>query len=322
MSFSRSFPRFVRPRHRPCWLALVWLLVVGSGVVWCQDGSARELVRSLTYQNGRIDRWGTKRGLFDCAGAAGEAKEDRSYVDALVGEPGVALRPLEDGLSSIQSQGARSAFATNAPWLLYAYGQIAGTAGSARLREMSGRAELGFLQNGLDDSIAAAMGLTSYLSPSHVPLADVGCRAPEAEDALDRFVVFWLKGDLESLKSELGPNAARDLDSAVTSGEWKRLRVDLAPSAATAHLAVGYRTGTGEAWLRPRLVRGEAVRHEVADRTALRVGLTDSAGGACGAIIVEITSEAVPGRRVRYRVDGGNVLAIMRLLSACASVGK
>jgi hypothetical protein len=273
----------------------------------------------LTYQADRPDKWGTRRGVFSCAAAIGEAKEDRAYASLLIKAGTSALPAINDALISLETNGERSAFATNAEWLLFAYARIAGRTGVDRLRAMTAITGLAFLQNGIDDSIAASLGLTSYVSASHVLTSEIGCRPQEPADALDRLITSWAKGDAQVFQASLGPDAKSALASMMLGRTWVELRNELWRIPRATYFSLGYRLKTSDPWAEPRMSREEiAGSQTLASTLHIQTELRNGTGRQCAMQEFTFILDSKPeGGRPRYVVNNSDLTSVLRTLAGC-----
>src|SRR5206468_571240 len=103
----------------------------------------------------------------------------------------------------------------NSKWLLLAYARIRGPAAYPRLRAMADNPRLRYLSGDVDQSLAIALDLTSYISASRIANEFVCCRSEEPRHALDQLILAWLQGNRQRMEEALGPHARLSLDSLV-----------------------------------------------------------------------------------------------------------
>lgn len=302
----------------------VALLPTSYGRAQTQDQSPSDLIRFLTYQSDRPDKWGVVRGIFSCGAANGEAREDRAVARSLVRLGVLAIPDIEEALDSIERLGQQSKFATNSGWLLFAYARIEGSAAYPRLRRMIGKPELAFLQNGLDNSLALSLGLTSYVSASQVPMRISRCRRDEPRDALDQLILAWERNDRPWLEAILGPSARAALNTLLKGRTWEGMRAELWHGDSSADVAVGYRFEVPGPWSEPEETLDDRAEHENATMSLANPDLdtlfTDGAGGDCGRHRVKFLKTQVDGSAaVTYLVDNSDLGDLLRSIASCAT---
>ena len=174
--------------------SVLFLLLPAIGSAQTQPQSASDLIKHLTYQDGRP---GTV--LVSCGILAGIAAEDRATAQSLVKLGDAAEPELDTALDSIGKQGNSSKFAAGGHWLLHAFAKIKGPAALPRLRKMIGNYRFGFLDSSLDSAAASALGITSYVSSWRQPIPDssTSCEGPTPRQSLDRFILAWERKDHE-----------------------------------------------------------------------------------------------------------------------------
>ena len=308
------------------WAAALWIVtfLVGDNHGWAQPApsSPSDLIRFLTYQSGRPDKWGLKGGIFSCAAAVAEAGDNRAAADALVAEGGGAAAALQAALDSLETHGSQSEFATNAGWLLLVYARIKGRESYVRLSKMVGKPALNFLQSGLDDSIATALDLTAYISNSRQQ-AGSRCRRDEPRDALDQLILAWERDDSESFDPRLGPRGKAALAYLLNGRTWEEMRSGLWPARPKGRVAVGYRFEISGPWAEPAVdfapvgdLRQTGIEPE---RPEIETRFLSGGGAACGVRRVPFVATRDIDGTAKYLVDDADLGDFLRTLSACVT---
>jgi len=271
------------------------------------------LVKFLTYQSGRPK--GPGLGIVsDGCGVDEQGLEDRAAVKSLVSLGAKAIPAIEEAIGSLEKGGPQSGLGYNLAWLLYAYAKIKGPGAVDRLRSLANDPKFAPRQLVLDESVALALGLTSYVSSSRLPLLVLGCRSPQPRDALDQMILAWERADRASLEDSLGPRAGVALESLLAGrpfasmwfGYWFR-------GPYGAH-AVGYRFLISNGWSEPELgFEGEEPVPE--DTPEIETRFADKSGVDCGAQRVRFAR----GGRAGYLVDDGDLGGLLGLVASCAA---
>jgi hypothetical protein len=315
-----------------------------------------DLVRYLTYQSDRPDAHGAEKGqfsAFSCGPLLGEARDDRALANRLVAMGDSALPALEQALSSLEANGVKSPFASEAEWLLLAYAEIKGPAASTRLRRMIGKRLLKDYAVSLDESVALSLGLTSYVSafrktndhqcsvensdavilPSRpckpasreIPIETFHCdRGGEPRDALDQFILALETGNRLLLEWSIGPQAkstVRQLPKRTTGA----IRVHSGSGAP----ALGYRFAVAGRWSepdenlvqdrRPGNLAGTYINPE------LETSFSTRTGRLCGQTRIQFSSTPMtrfPGGPWQYFVDSPDLVKLINVIAACANGGS
>jgi hypothetical protein len=286
------------------------------GAVSCQpdERSPDEIIRHLTYQN-RAGR----RGLaaFDCGSSLERKRDNREVANSLVRLGGSAVPDLDKAIDSISKNGEHSTYAINAEWLLYAYATIKGPTSSPRFWRLIEDSKVEFLRPALDDSLALALGLTSYVDSRRLLAKTFTCRHPQPRDALNLLVLAWLRGDRQWLEASLGPNAME----ALRATAWADLRVRV-PSYQKRVLAVGYRFEPAGSWSQPELTLDPQQPESVhtTENPELDTTFVDRSGAGCGTHHVRFLMAALQNTsRASYLVDSSDLRELLELVSSCAS---
>jgi hypothetical protein len=120
----------------------------------------------------------TSRSVGELSLGCGMFSKYRSAAASLANAGPSVLPKIEKVLDSIEERGLHSPFVAGAGWMVNIYGCIRGRAAYPRLRRMIENPELAFFRRDLDDAIAQAFGLTSYVSASNVMLPVLDCNHP------------------------------------------------------------------------------------------------------------------------------------------------
>ncbi|MBS1856007.1 MAG: hypothetical protein JST11_11625 [Acidobacteria bacterium] len=285
-----------------------------------QPKTPPELIRYLTYQSDRPDKYGMVKGrsvTFSCGPALGEARDNRALTRALVGFGSAAVPALEDALDSFEARGRESGGEGEAKWLMLAYARLKGPAALPRLRRMYGNPRLPSYLDSLDASVALAFGFTSYLSslrgtriyqyrecvengaistlsltpcPSFQkerPIRWIRCdRGNEPRDSLDRLILAWQADNRTAVEATLGPRAKSALREALENRSWDSLRKELQSGTSGRNVGMGYRFNAPGRWSEPdETLEEEREPTNLADvpnSFELETLFYDSLGHSCG----------------------------------------
>ena len=288
-----------------------------------------------------------------CGALYSAALDSERATKSLVELGGAAMPDLEDELDSIERGGEVSALFSNDAWLLFAYARIYGPAAFPRLHRLARLArgpDLADLRGGLDSSIAASLGLTSYVSGVREPMdgfhsvldfslaASLGlssdgstlgpmpvvrCGPQEPRDALDEVILAWERNDRRWLEKNLGPRAKAVLNSMLKGKAWADLRTELWPGTSDRDdVALGYRLKIPGLWAEPAMAQPIAQSWGKSDfrgdptDPAISTQFTNSVGKDCGERVVEFSQDGGPRK---YLVDDPNIGYLLRLIGACAA---
>ena len=307
--------------------ALFALLPLPFALAQSDIEAAYEIVSRLTYQSGRQQPEFLKMGLFTCGLALAEDREDRALTKSLVTLGNSALPAIEDALQSLEILGIKSEVYGKARWLLLAYARINGAGAYDRLRKMYGYGDPNLESTAahVDDSVALAFGLTSYVSAfraieeskiDQLGLPTVHCnRGGQPKDTLDRFVLAWEMSDRKLLAETLGRNVKSSLDR-MPIGIWGSPPLD--PSAA-----IGYRLLIEGAWPEPDETLQELPPQPTTasdpDNPSILVAFKNRRGGDCGKFTVGFLSIREGSGSVSYLIDDANLPGLLRVMSACTA---
>ena len=259
--------------------------------------------------------------VFSCGPALGEDRDDRAIARSLVEAGFSAVPAIEDGLDSFKAHGQQSAVASKVDWLLLAYAQIRGASAFSRISGMIGDTNLVDHAIGLDNSVAVALGLTSYVSSfrgmgevfhqctiprsTGVTLSPTPCVAPsreipmehdlrcnrghEPKDALDKFIFAWEMGDRLLLETSLGPAARGAFDQLLKYQSWTKVRAQFWHATIRGGVVgIGYRFAVAGRWAEPeetlREERGTSGAEETPRDPVIETFLKNRSGKDCGRI--------------------------------------
>lgn len=114
----------------------------------------------------------------------------------------VSLPFLEKVLSDLETAGVKSRYFMNARWVYIAFARIQGPSSFGRLRQLMNTTE--HHQESLDDAVALALGITSYVSArSREPAGRTCNRVGEPRFAMNRIALGCQQADLSMIQSAL-----------------------------------------------------------------------------------------------------------------------
>jgi len=306
-------------------LATAAMLAFGVISVRAQEGkirdrSAAELVHFLTDPIDPL-QWPDP---LDRSPARAEA--NRAAANSLVALGSKAMGDLDMAFDEIERRGEESPLARNAKWLLLAYATIRGPESYQRLRAMIDNPRLRFLDRDLDNSLAVALGLTSYVSAARLDYPFVCCEEPR--QSLDRLILAWMQGDRLSMEGELGSSARLALGLLLANRSWPDMRAEVWQGVPGPESAVGFRFENPGDWSRPEDTLDKALRDrrrtvhldKIPKQPRLVTEFVDRAGNDCTRL--EIRFVEVPTDRgsilVKYVVDERDLEGLLRTISRCA----
>ncbi len=275
------------------------------------------LVRFLMYESRQ-----PKNPMTDIGASCGideDGREDRKAVKALVEMENRAVPALEQAFKSMEA--GEKYLVPNAHWLFYAYAKIRGPVSFPRLWKMAGNPNLEKLQLTLDDSIALALDLTSYVSSYRNLVRVFRCRVKQPRDGLDQLILAWEKDDRLWLETTLGPKARRALDSLLRETTWEDMRKKIWPTQSKTDVGVGYRFDISHIWSEPQAFL-EDYRDVSESEPAIDTRFMGRSGGACGHVrlkFVKAVASVPPGYQA-YLVNNSNLEELLHLISACAAM--
>jgi hypothetical protein len=293
-----------------------------------QDKSPTELVRSLALGH-------PCDSSYTSIGTCNDLSMETASVKALVAQGASALPAIEEALDSVERDGSNSEHSLNLYWLLQAYARIEESAAFPRLWKLSTQPNAeNTLGHGPFEAMALALGLTSWVPDSRLPLENLGFQQPR--DALDRLIIGWERDDRQWLEGSLGPRSSTALTALVQGKEWATLRGELWPQDSTGHVAVGYRFDAPHLWSAPRMARAdspESLRSSRApstvlvdissERPVLETHFTSRSGVDCGSRRITFmvdTSNVGPGRDAlpKFLVNDSDLAGLLRVIGTCA----
>jgi hypothetical protein len=352
-------------RNSASFLMRLLLAVLGSSASGAHaqtEQSPRALIRYLTYQSDRPDQHGMLKGssgIFSCGPALAEARDHRALTRSLVRMGTSAVPAIEEAINSFEALGENSEIWSQAGWVLLAYAQIEGPAAFPRLHRLIGNPKLGAYAFGVDNSIALALGLTSYVSsfrrtgrpiqhqcrlpgsdavsfgpkpcklPSReVPIESFHCdRGEEPRDALDRMILAWETDDRPSLEAALGPTAESALTQLLKDTTWAAMRSALWSGRPKTNVDVGYRFDVPGRWsesegtLEDERLAGNPQGNY--NHPEIKTSLTTRSGNTCGETRLTVFSTPHtpwPEGRRRYSVDNSDLGNLLQRIASCAAL--
>lgn len=276
--------------------------------------SPSQLVKFVTYQN--------RSEVFDptlnCV-ATGSAKRDREAIERLVSLGERSVPALEEEFGAIAKKGENGQYTPNLQLLFYAYATIRGARAFPLLRDMELRPHFSSETVPIDGAIAAALGLTSYLSVVH-PLGRllVACQGQQPRNALDQMAVAWERGDRLWFETSLSGAAARAV-AVKDDDEWQAFRRTLWRDAPNG--AIGYKFQVPGSSSEPStLIPSQARVPNDEEGVDLDTAFYDRNGRSCGHTMIRFIRVATPKPPgyLGYVVDNPNIADVLRLISACA----
>ena len=236
-----------------------------------------------------------------------------------------SIPDLDSALDLTERQGEETPW--NSRWLLFAYAKIRGPKAYERLRTMAGNPRLRFLSADLDNSLALALGLTSYASASRVAQHLFGFEV-EPRYQLDAMILAWMHGNRTEMDEELGPNARSSLKSLLTKRSWADLEHQIWHGAAPSDAAIGYRFEIPGDWSQPEETLDQGLqdrrRHVILDEfpaePKLATQFVDKTGNNCMKREIRFVQAPAEPRGVvmKYVVDDSDMEGLLRTISECA----
>ncbi len=308
---------------RGCGVAVLSVLgVLGAGNGFGQTGPERapDLIKRLHCGSDRECAFPGGSAVFDRFSLCHSRDREREVARSLAMLGAEGLPAIESSLAEVEKNGLRSAFGYNAPWLFYAYARVKGPQALPWLERIRSL-KIDSLEYAMDNSVAMALGLTSYVSASRM-VADFICRPWEPRDALDRLIVAWERDDRSGLEAELGPRAATALNALLEGGTWKKMRRHLWHANAGGSSAVGYRFDDAGRWSEPEVTladKGPETNLAVDGASpVLNTGFKDRSGADCGRLVVRF-SNVLTHRGLVYLIDNSDIGDLLRVISSCAA---
>jgi hypothetical protein len=254
-----------------------------------------------------------------------EPAVDRAIAKALVALNDSALPDIEEAFNSIPAK--REEFSPSFRWLLFAYAQIRGKAACGRLRVMVENPTLRFLRGDLDQSLAIALGLTSYVSASRVADEFICCR-DEPRHSLDRLILAWMQGNRSQIEEELGPTAHSAFTSLLSKQTWITLLREMWGGEPHANAGVGFRFDRSDDWVKPEEtldsdLQARRRRVNLDDWPAnpkIATQFVDGSGKTCRKR--DVTFQRVPkfagSLWTKYVIDEADMPGLLRTIATCA----
>jgi hypothetical protein len=305
-------------------LGLAVTTAVGPGTHWqstAPSSTPDQIIADLLKSNANV------RGAFTCGSLRAHAADDQSRLLDLVKLGKTALPAVRDSLASIEAQGSRSRFAVLTIQLSYAYAKMAGQAAYPVLLSLGEKGPRQSIQNGLDDAIALALGLTSYVHVSRLQ-GQIICQSPSPRYALDAAVIAWEQSDQKSIEALLGQDSRAALTRLLKNRSWAQVRASLSPAEIPEHAAVGYKLVVPGRWSEPevtlddtRQVLGEEGA-QLPKQPMVEVNFVDRAGKACGNETIRFMLQTGGAGGPRYVIDDPKLETILHLVSDCASTHR
>jgi hypothetical protein len=314
----------INPRYTAAiklvFIVLISLLVIGRGYCQPSGASPSDLIKFLTYQS---QERANQPHVFGC----GIWNVDRSAARSLGTLGDGSLPALQGALDSIEERGQRSEFAFNAGWLVLAYARIRDHSALPRLLRMLDNPNDAFLALDIDDSIALALNITSYVSETRQPVPRVHCGRPqEPRDALDNFILGWERNDRTFFESALGPNGREGLRRVLAGRTWAAMRGSLYLGKSLERASVGYKFQPSGAWSQPEETLLEETERGPQSSASVEHTLDTTFVGRSGIIcghrnttIIEqvIGNHEIPSHK--FFVDDSHIDELLKLISTCAA---
>lgn len=304
-------------------------MALGFGLVAARVGngqtgerSAAKLIHVLTDPIDPLEH----PDLYDTSGFK-MSDRNRDAANSLVALGSAAIPDLDSAFNQIERQGKGTPLAWHSSWLLFAYARIRGPAAYQRLRGMIENPKLRFLVNDLDNSLAFALGLTSYESASRVAYRQIGFRV-EPRYSLDAMILAWMQGNRTGMEEELGPNARSILRSLLAKRSWPDLENEVWHGPTDSGAGMGFRFEYPGDWSKPE----ETLDQKLQDRRRyqnldqfptepkLPTQFVDKVGNKCVKREIRfVLAPAVPeGTGFRYFVDDEDLVGLLRTITGCA----
>jgi hypothetical protein len=301
------------------------LVLAGLVLRFCANGQTQDespsgLIKFLTYQSGRL-RGAEQNDRFDCR-IETEGRQDRAAYEVLLSLRTKAIPAIEQYLDSLQRADRETAYALgyNSKWVLYAYAKIEGAAAFPRLRQMVGDAKLFSLRLSLDDSLALALDLTSYLSRFYPATGILRCHSRQPRDGLNQMILAWEQDDRSLLEASLGQQAKTALNSLLEGRTWAGLRAELLPATSGGDFALGYRFEVPSVWSVPEAGIEDLMDVASENGPELETRFKSRSGGDCGTYRIKfLRVPAVQPGGAPYLVDNADLGDLLRLIGSCAA---
>ncbi len=258
------------------------------------------------------------------------SERNRALANSLVALGSAAVPDLNSALDLIERQGQETLLTWNARWLLFAYAKIRGPKAYERLRTMADNPRLRFLSGDLDNSLALAIGLTSYVSASRVAHHSIGFQV-EPRYQLDAMILAWMHGNRTEMEEGLGPNARSSLKSLLAKRSWVDLEHQMWHGAPRSDAAIDYRFEIPGDWSQPEETLDQGLQdrrhhvklYEFPAEPKLVTQFVDKTGNNCVRREIRfVRSPAEPGGTImKYVVDDSDMEGLLRTISECGKRG-
>ena len=272
-----------------------------------------DMIRMLTTPNA-LESLGISSGC-------GNYSQRRETAESLVRLGDVALPDIERALESVEREGDASPFRMGSKWILQAYSRLVGPSAVPRLVRMLGSPQCSSFGRDIEEGIAVALGLSSYVVASTRPVQRLECdRIADPSDGLDRAIRAWVHKDRAELVASLGPAGGDSLKGWIARAGWRGLLRDWWPTTGEVW-GVGYRFAVRPPPAAdvdptiPRYCSGSA------DSLDCEVICVDHQGRECGEVRVTFqrSSSRASGATAEFRVNNGDISELLRAVAACAS---
>ena len=308
--------------------------ILASGLIAAQtaenrprDPSAAKLIHDLAEPINPLER----PDLYDTSGFK-ISDRNRALANSLVALGSAAVPDLETAFDQIEQQGQDTPFGWNSRWLLFAYARSRGREAYRRLHAMADNPKLRFLSIGLDQSLALALGLTSYVSASRDADTSHGFRT-DPRYSLDGMILAWMQGNRTGMEKELGPKARVSLGALLVKRSWAQFENQMWHGATSSDCAVGFRFEIPGDWSKPAETLDQALENrrrypasldESPTEPKLETQFVDKAGNDCLTREIKfVLAAAVPnGTGWRYFVDDSDMEGLLRTISECALASR
>jgi hypothetical protein len=230
-----------------------------------------------------------------------------------IGEP--ARTAIERAVESVEGDPARITPGTR--WLLLALASIEREESLPRLQSMLGDRRFSGIEDWIATAIGLALRLTAYHSSNESPPVAPGPPFGQLpQNALDRFVAAWLKGDEEAMRSVVAPRGQWSLHQ-VSKERAEGVQVTKALSS-DAGIGWGYRFRSPGPVLTFEVSKANSVNYQASFVTDADLFVE---GKPCGSVHIGFVNASYEkgafGRESRYLLDEDDLASITRPLSEC-----
>jgi hypothetical protein len=296
------------------------LLSVANTSGQSRPQSPSDLVGYLSGESG--SEWPHSKRFNGCA----DPHEEREAANSLVALGVSAIPDIESAFGHRRLLGQRRKPSYYSRWLFFAYARIKGPTAYSLLRSMIGNPAYSVLRRDLDNAVAIAFGLTSYMSGVRAPGAFITCTVTEPRSTLDDLILAWERNDRSGLQAQLGPNARAALDALAAAQSWVELRTRLWRATPDTDVAVGYRFDISNGWSKPWETLDQTVTDarkfvtldQIPPDAELQTQFTDRVGHECGRRSIRFVRTEANFKTI-YLVDDPNLEDILTMIAACAT---